>query len=92
MKKIYSIIVNFLGSLPVDKYIHFIVGILFGVLLYRLIPLELGWRILISLGGTALIGTAKETYDYLDYGLFDTKDLLATFIGGVVGLILVIGL
>ena len=30
------------------------------------------------------IGFAKELYDYADYGRFDAKDLLATWLGGVV--------
>ena len=30
------------------------------------------------------IGFAKEVYDYIDYGKFDVKDLLATWIGGII--------
>ena len=29
-------------------------------------------------------GFAKETYDYIQYGNFDTKDLIATTLGGLV--------
>ena len=30
------------------------------------------------------IGFTKEVYDYIDYGRFDVKDLLATWIGGII--------
>lgn len=30
-------------------------------------------------------GAAKEVYDYLDYGLFDTKDMFFTWAGALIG-------
>lgn len=30
-------------------------------------------------------GVAKEVYDYLDYGLFDKYDMLATWLGAIAG-------
>ena len=36
------------------------------------------------IAGTFDPGFAKETYDYIQYGKFDTRDLIATTLGGVV--------
>ena len=37
----------------------------------------------VPLASSFIIGFGKEVYDYVDYGKFDTKDLVATVLGGI---------
>ena len=39
----------------------------------------------IGLGCGMAAGVAKEIYDYFDYGLFDKKDMLFTWLGATIG-------
>lgn len=39
----------------------------------------------IGLGCGMAAGVAKEVYDYLDYGLYDKQDMLATWAGSLLG-------
>ena len=39
----------------------------------------------IGLGCGMAAGVAKEIYDYFDYGLFDKKDMLFTWLGSSIG-------
>ena len=39
----------------------------------------------IGLGCGMAAGVAKEIYDYFDYGLFDKKDMLFTWLGAAIG-------
>ena len=56
-----------------DKYKHAIAGLVFAIIFS-----ELGLSPLVTLGLVALVGVGKEVYDYIDYGLFDTWDAVAT--------------
>ena len=57
-----------------DKYYHFGAGV---------ISEYTGSKLNFPIGSAFVIGFAKETYDYIDYGRFDSKDLLATTLGGI---------
>lgn len=39
----------------------------------------------IGLFAGIIAGIAKEVYDYFDYGLFDKKDMLFTWLGATIG-------
>ena len=70
-----EILMNYMEK---DKLYHFIAGLILSLIggyfnpLYGLI-----------LGIQAGIG--KEVYDYYDYGLFDKKDMLFTWLGAIIG-------
>ena len=57
-----------------DKYYHFGAGV---------ISEYTGNKLDFPIGSAFMIGFAKETYDYIDYGRFDSKDLIATTLGGL---------
>lgn len=64
--------------MTVDKLYHFIAGLilsLIGGYFNPLCGLFLG----------IFAGVAKEVYDYYDYGLFDKKDMLFTWLGATIG-------
>tara|TARA_R100000734_G_C3319020_1_gene114048 strand:- start:388 stop:711 length:324 start_codon:yes stop_codon:yes gene_type:complete len=63
-------------SIGPDKYYHFAAGAATEVVGHQLD--------LTPTSAAFAIGFAKELYDYADYGRFDGKDLLATWLGGVV--------
>lgn len=70
-----------------DKIYHFAAGALFGGGVQAVVYSETGnvkkafaW----GLASSLTIGLAKEIVDEIQYGGFDSKDLLATFLGGVV--------
>ena len=63
-------------QIPEDKVSHFLAGAASEVV---------GSKLDLSPTSSAFaIGFAKELYDYADYGRFDVKDLMATWLGGVV--------
>lgn len=87
MKKIYQKILALLVKIELDKYLHFIVGML--AALFFGATLSLGWSALLLV---FLLGLGKELYDYY-YGsahLFSWQDLLATTLGGFCAIILLI--
>ena len=63
--------------MAIDKLYHFIAGFLISLIGGYFNPL-CG----LFLGISA--GVAKEVYDYYDYGLFDKKDMLFTWLGSIV--------
>ena len=82
MKKILALFaVVFVGcasSQPVgvDKYYHFAAGATTSAVANKL---ELP-----GVSSAFIAGFTKETYDYARYGQFDTKDLIATTLGGLI--------
>ena len=69
-----------------DKKLHFLAGlcitctaVLLCYLCYGTVNLWLG------LGCGMAAGVAKEVYDEYDYGGFDYVDMLATWLGAIVG-------
>lgn len=62
-----------------DKLYHLIAGFLISAILgVRFDPMES-----LLLGMWA--GVGKELYDFYDYGVFDVKDMLFTFLGAFLG-------
>lgn len=65
-----------------DKKLHLLAGLAIAIIF--------GWHNpLIGLGAGFLAGVAKEVYDYFDYGLFDKKDMLFTWLGADIGALVV---
>lgn len=65
-------------KIPYDKKLHF----LFGCIIALLIGL---YNPICGLSASVVAGVTKEVYDYYDYGLFDTKDMLFTWVGAAIG-------
>ena len=74
-----------LGSIPSDKMLHFIVGMLITAIAAVIVPRFAP----IAMTVAVVAGFAKELRDEIAYGGFDWKDLLATVIGGVVMQVLI---
>ena len=62
-----------LAQIGQDKYYHFGAGV---------ITEYTGNKLELPIGTAFMVGFGKESLDYIQYGTFDTKDLLATTIGG----------
>ena len=62
-----------LAQIQKDKYYHFTAGV---------ITESTGQKLDFPIGTAFAVGFGKETLDYIQYGKFDKKDLLATTIGG----------
>lgn len=61
-----------------DKKLHLLAGL--GM------TIVFGWQNpIIGLFAGIIAGIAKEVYDYFDYGLFDKKDMLFTWLGATIG-------
>jgi hypothetical protein len=69
-----------LGSIPSDKMLHFIVGMLITVIVAVIVPRFAPIAMTVAI----VAGVAKEIRDEIVYGGFDWYDLLATVLGGVV--------
>lgn len=76
MKRLLKI----LGSIPSDKMLHFIAGMLGTAIVAVLVPRFAP----IAMSVAVVAGFAKEVRDEIAYGGFDWYDLLATVLGGVV--------
>ena len=63
-------------SIGTDKYYHFAAGATTSAAANKL---ELP-----GVSSAFIAGFTKETYDYVRYGQFDTKDLIATTLGGLI--------
>ena len=72
------------GQIAEDKILHFVAGSMSGSTGYLIGDYYLDKPQLTGIGLAFASGVFKETYDYTKGGEFDTKDLLATTIGGVV--------
>ena len=78
-------LLNLLGSIPSDKMLHFIAGMLITALVAVIVP-----RLSpIAMAVAVIAGFAKEVRDEITYGGFDWYDLLATVLGGVVMQVLI---
>ena len=72
--------------MPNDKKLHLLAGICITCIAILLCYLYYGTvNIWLGLGCGMAAGVAKEIYDYLDYGLFDKQDMLATWAGSLLG-------
>lgn len=74
------------GQIEHDKTLHFLGGNLFGLvgagIAGEISDGDRTWTFVGSLGGSLLIGLAKESIDQRQYGGWDNADLLATVLGG----------
>jgi hypothetical protein len=64
---------NYFKNIGKDKYKHAAAGIIFA-----LIFTKMGMSQTNVFLSVLAVGIAKEVYDYLDYGMFDKWDVLAT--------------
>lgn len=69
-------------NISYDKKLHlcggFIIAVLIGI-----------FNITIGLICSIITGICKEIYDYHDYGKFDPMDMIVTWIGGIIGFIII---
>lgn len=69
-----------------DKVLHFLGGNLFGLVgagvASQISDGDRTWTFIGAIGGSLLIGLAKESIDQKQYGGWDNADLLATVLGG----------
>lgn len=75
---------NIKGSLirKKDKHLHGLIGDIFGLAMLVVSMAKFDDDLFISLLvcflSKFILGVAKEIYDYLDYGVFDKQDIIAT--------------
>ena len=79
MKRIKQLVAQ-LATIPTDKYMHIVVGLVVAAFVALVIPTGRLWCFL----PVVVIGFAKEVYDEVDYGGFDWFDLLYTLVGGLI--------
>lgn len=74
-----------LASVPKDKLLHALCGMLFALGMMRIfVILNLPHVRILTILSAILIGLAKEIYDkYFNYQRFDYYDWLATILGGL---------
>lgn len=84
MKKLLELI----KRIPADKLLHFIVGLILGSVIIGVNNLWLSIlpNGVLTLSIVFLLGLAKEQYDKNHKGTVDFKDVIATVIGGFVGI------
>lgn len=93
MKKIVILILLFVsttqlfGQIESDKALHFLGGNLYGLVgagvASEISDGDRTWTFIGAVGGSLLIGLAKEGIDEKQYGGWDNADLLATVLGGI---------
>ena len=81
MKRLLKI----LGSIPSDKMLHFIAGMLITAIVAVIVPRFAPLAMTVAV----IAGFAKEVRDEIAYGGFCWKDLCATVLGGAVMQIIV---
>ncbi|MGB3150713.1 MAG: hypothetical protein WBB27_08615 [Maribacter sp.] len=83
----FSIMGKTFSQLQEDKVLHFLGGNLFGLVgagvANQISDGDRTWTFVGSIGGSLLIGLAKESIDKSQYDGWDNNDLLATVLGGV---------
>ena len=70
-------------TIPRDKLLHFVAGLICATFVY-LITLNLT----LAIGASVILGIAKEVYDSRGHGTVEMLDVVATIVGGAVGVIL----
>lgn len=86
MKRIF----DWIGQVKKDKILHFVCGMIISQIMFTIFQTAfVAWlSVLLSLACTSVIGALKEVYDKHYGGCSETKDFIATTIGGVVGVAL----
>jgi hypothetical protein len=92
MKKIFAfffilgLLHNTYSQIKQDKVLHFLGGNLYGLVgagvASQISDGDRTWTFIGAIGGSLLIGLAKESIDQKQYGGWDNADLLATVLGG----------
>lgn len=84
---LFLLITKSYGQIEKDKALHFLGGTLYGLvgagLASQISKGNRAWTFVGSVGGSLLIGLAKEAIDKNQYNGWDNSDLLATVLGGV---------
>lgn len=73
-------ILNTLCSIPSDKMLHFIAGLMIVAVTAIIFPCAANYAVVSAI----IAGFFKEAIDKFDYGGWDWWDIAATVIGGVV--------
>ena len=75
------------AQVETDKQLHFLGGTLYGMvgagIAKQISDGDRYWTFAGAVGGSLLIGVAKESIDKKQYGGWDNDDLLATVLGGI---------
>ena len=83
---LFFLVTNAYGQLEQDKALHFLGGNLYGMVgagvASQISKGNRAWTFAGSVGGSLLIGIAKEAIDQNQYNGWDNADLLATVLGG----------
>lgn len=83
---LFFLITNAYGQIAQDKALHFLGGNLYGLVgagvASQISKGNRAWTFAGSIGGSLLIGLAKEAIDENQYNGWDNADLLATVLGG----------
>lgn len=79
MRKLYNKIMGFVGGIPADKALHFIVGMFICAIVAFALPVIAPFAFVVAFAA----GLAKEVFDLFTTGHFDDKDILATALGGL---------
>ena len=66
-------------SIPHDKLLHFISGIIVSMLFSILFPITESFCFIFAIAA----GICKDLYDKFDYGKFDWLNVLSTSLGGL---------
>lgn len=84
---LFTIMGKTFSQLQEDKVLHFLGGNLFGLVgagvANQISDGDRTWTFVGSIGGSLLIGLAKESIDKSQYDGWDNNDLLATVLGGL---------
>lgn len=78
MKKIYAKLVGWLYEISIDKYLHFIVGLI--VASFFGITLDMA----VCIVPVIVVAFAKELFDGMGLGVADWRDFTATVLGGAI--------
>lgn len=73
-------IINILGTIPSDKMLHFIAGLMIVAVTAIVFPCVANYAVV----SAVIAGFLKEAVDEFDYGGWSWADLVATVIGGAV--------
>ena len=81
-----------LAVISTDKYLHFICGLIIAQVVTQLLDRRLPWWAASALGLLAAVvaGVAKEYYDKKHGELPECQDALATALGGLLGILLLL--
>lgn len=76
--KIYDKVASFLAGIAIDKYLHFIAGILIALVFFFLFDMKA------CIAPVIVAAIAKECIDELRYGGADLADFAYTVVGGAI--------